>query len=78
MKKITLYETNGGQRFETEVEAEKYLQSLINIGIRNMAEEIRDLEENTSKIESYIRANLKEFYRIIEIQMELDDALGRR
>lgn len=73
MKKITLYETNGGQRFKTEIEAKKYLQSLINIGIRNMAEEIRDLEGNTSRIEGYILRNLNEFHRIIELKIELDE-----
>lgn len=73
MKKITLYETNGGQRFETEIEAKKYLQSLINIGIKNMAEEIRDLEGNEGRIASYIKTNLNEFYRIIELKIELDE-----
>ena len=73
MKKITLYETNGGQRFETEIGAKKYLQSLINIGIINMAKEIGDLEGNVGKIESYIKENLNEFYRIIELKIELDD-----
>ena len=73
MKKIILYETNGGQKFESEMAAKKYLQSLINIGIRNIAEEIRDLEGNTGKIESYIKENLNEFYRIIELKIELDE-----
>lgn len=73
MKKITLYETNGGQRFETEIGVKKYLQSLINIGIKNMAEEIRDLEGNEGRIANYIKENLNEFHRIIELKIELDE-----
>ena len=38
-----------------------------------MAKEIGDLEGNVGKIESYIKENLNEFYRIIELKIELDD-----
>ena len=73
MKKIVLFETNNGQMFESETEVKKYLQSLINIGIKNMAEEIRDLEGNEGRIANYIKENLNEFYRIIELKIELDE-----
>ena len=65
MKKIVLFETNDGQMFESETEVKKYLQSLINIGIKNMAEEIKDA--------NYIKENLNEFYRIIKLKIELDE-----